>query len=269
MKFSEYIKEYIDSPASKEYENMFGGLIPVTPSMMKDLTIRIPVVYRVAGAASPSTEKRYEGKKKVFSGFTKGSSGIARGAISGGTYLYEKSADVLVNLKFDAGTRLDRNGNKWLNFFDGEGLEYKAKMFDKMKDYVKKIDPKSESLEEFILFKATQNQKKDFIKWYFDESKKILTKKFMDKLLKDYNKKANNIITWNNNELLYTNYTIKGAYIIVHEPLDLYTTDDVFYDKLETLKKNKIKYLGNIYYKQIKDIDEPYTTAKSLSKVFK
>jgi len=273
MNFKRYLKEYIDASSNKEYDMMLSGWMPITPSLMDKFKIRYEPIYRVAGLNSPKTEKKYENKKKVFSGFTKGSQGISSGAISGGVYLYEKSGDVLIELPRDAGTSLDRNGHKWLNLYTLDlSTKFKGKIFDKMNKYAKKFT--NSNIDYFIKNEATQKQKRDFIKWYYDESKKLLTDNFIKNLIKEYIDSIKGVNTiWNNNELLYTNYKLNGAYIITNKPLDIFKTqlkeDDwafsYFKERLENLQKNNIKYLGCIYHSQIKDIHSEFKPANTFS----
>ena len=114
MNFKRYLKEYIDASSNKEYDMMLSGWMPITPSLMDKFKIRYEPIYRVAGLNSPKTEKKYENKKKVFSGFTKGSLGISSGAISGDIYLYEKSGEL-------NGEHFETKGMKTIQFVKVNG----------------------------------------------------------------------------------------------------------------------------------------------------
>ena len=181
----EILEKYVDSHRSvKEWDMMLHGNIPITPSMMKSLeTTR--EMYHITDVPGLINLKKIEGQKKIVAGFTRGSDTIADGALTDGTVLVKLKGKSPFSGVHDLGTFLDRNGNRWLpwdqivqdNGPHGDFLwnNFTKPMTDKQIIYFGVKTP------EDVFFKVQYldgKGKNKFIKWYFDESKKILTKKF-------------------------------------------------------------------------------------------
>ena len=289
MKFKEYLKilaEYLNQP--KEWEYMIGSYIPIKPGYFDEGT---QTVYRIAGINSASDMVKNQGKKGMWSGFTKGSSGLSGGIYSGGDFLYELKANVTFKGANDLWSHIDRNGYKWVDANESTHKITKAvsKYFTSLPDFVKvygrkpanvMFDEKKAYLEGTGKFKATKKEigirKRDFIKWYYG-----FMKKFVNIHKEDLKKEISqssldnsmNGMKYNNDEIIFNDYTIKGLYIISDQEdeesfftsyaLNYHTgAKDALYGKqIETVKKYKLPYKGFIYRGDIENIKLPNNPA--------
>jgi hypothetical protein len=271
MKFKEYLKEYIKTNDGKEWEGMLRYRVPIKPGFFKE---KRGLVYRIAGENSPNNIKKNEGKKKEFSGFTKGSEPLSKGIFSGGAYIYELDANIVYDHEKDIFSQIDRNGYKW---FDSVPFYKKIKPLV-LKYFGEKTDKKDVMKIDMLKYlNQSGNNKKDFIKWYFDISKKLLKDK---KLINDiYNEVIVPMPVYTNDEVIFNNYTVKGAYIITDiiradkktfeedvvnlgssafyyendpKPVDIIKERESLEDGL---KKANIKYLGTLMREDIVYID--------------
>jgi hypothetical protein len=264
MTFKQHLLNLNES--EKEWEYMLDFMVPVKPGYFdfQETT----TVYRIAGIQSPSDMKKREGKKGIYTGFTKGSTGVSRGIFSGSKYLWELEGKVQFDSEHDFYTRLDRNGYRW---FKSEFFEKKMEV--KVKEYFKKRNLEGYSWSFYNEYLDKENpkirgeRKRDFIKWYYDESKKLI-KKYNKEIIQEVKEKHKNPTAgYDNDEVLFNEYKIIGAYIttafkeketftsgvdtwsIINEP-------EPFKQQVDNLKKNNIKNLGFIYLSDIIKIDK-------------
>ena len=96
--------------------------------------------------------------------------------------------------------------------------------------------------------------KAEFIKWYFDESKKLISKKLLDDLRKSIAKNTSG--AFNNNELFVNNIKVKGVKIIKQRGLSMRPEDkEIMYQEREDLiKKLGFKFDGYIEEEELAKI---------------
>jgi hypothetical protein len=246
---------------------MLDGYLPITNPLYKNFK-KSALVYRIAGENSPSNIKKNENKKTLWSGFTKGSIGIAKGIYSGNTYLYEIEGDILLESELDFYTKLDRNGNKWFYSKTDNFIKFQDEIIKKIEKYLNSEGKEKEQDTWMYLNsrkldqKVKAERKRKFIKWYYDTVKKIITKPFISKIINDINKSRNIVGDYTNDEVIFNNYKVKGAYIVTNfaeftddiiKNYALFEEPDPFGEYINALEK--IPFLGFIFDQNIIKID--------------
>ena len=243
----EIIEKYIDNPNTRtEWEMASRGMIPMTPSIMKEFEENVDTAYHITNIRGLGVLKKIQKKKKQISAFTKGSNGIARGALSHPDYLVTLSGISSFDADNDIGSALSRNGYRWLypstiGYAFSEVMQTKIVQKYNLEDYmaigsyVRELDGKG---------------KHDFVKWYFDMTKKIMSKKLI-KSLRDVIG-DNNSEFWDNNEMFMYNIKIKDVKVIVGEDDD--EGDDDYKGKEKIIKKLGLTYGGTIGSADISEI---------------
>ena len=256
------------SESEREWIYMLDFMVPVKPGYF-DFQ-ETATVYRVAGLQSAKNIKKREGKKGIYTGFTKGSTGVSRGIFSGAQYLWVLEGKIQLDSDHDFYTRLDRNGYRWF-----KSTAFKNMMEVKVKEYFKEKTLEGYSwsyyknylTDEKVSKKEQGERKRDFIKWYYDTSKKIIKYYGKDIVKEIKDKYSEGSHSYANNEILFNEYKIIGAYIISdYSEKEIYTegmdywvlTDDgtPYQYFAEELKKYKIPQLGFIFKDDIKYIDK-------------
>ncbi len=254
MKFKEYLKEaHKEKESHKEWEMMLDLYVPLKPSYFK---LKKNIVYRIAGENSAKNILKNQKKKILYSGFWNGSEALSRGISSGGDFLWELEGDIVFRGEYDFFTYLDRNGYKWFssNYFKTKMRPRIEKYFEKnwgnkilggwyaslVGTYFKGTDLQmAQNSPE--LKKIIGKRKQDFIKWYYDESKKILNLKKSIKIIKD-EIESNKSITWQNDEVVFNNYIVKGVFITIANNKNITRLQSLY----DTIKDLNIKFKGFI-----------------------
>ena len=229
--------------AEKEWQLAAEGHLPIPASLLKKFETPIDEVYHACSINSLQRVLKNQNKKVQISTFSKGSTGIADGARQTSEVLIVLRGKTSFRAGMDMGDVTDRNGYKWLGRYSGSGgvLEkgFTFPMFDKMFKY---FNLKTENISKIIqtVSDLDGKGKAKFIKWYFDESKKYLTKKFLTKIQKDLEDDMEFNLTFNNDEVILHDYKVKNIYIIGKG-------DSIKTDKLKgRLKALKIPHSGLI-----------------------
>ncbi len=255
----EILEKYIDNPyTSKEWHLAAQGYMPLTPSLMKKFEENINEAYHVTDEAGIKNLKKIQGQKKQISSFTKGSEGLSQGARNEPEYLVVLSGISSFELGMDASTFLSRNGYRWLNPLESSDSEYvvnnkfKVPIIKKMVKYFGVKD--RFDLVSKVEYLKTGKEKQLFVKWFFDESKKLITSKLLKEIKKSYLK--NNNYSWNNNEQLLYNIKIKNVKIILENSQNIkninYPTE--YPEREEYIKKIGLKFGGYITQKEIEKL---------------
>ena len=261
MKFKEYLKnlkEYAVKSGQKEWEMMLWGYLPLKSSLL-DTMMYFPKAYRISGPDALKWLVKDQNKKRQVPCFTKGSKGIEFGAVAGNEFLVELNGYSAFEAPIDIMSQISRNGYRWL--VSGEIIE----------EFSKKIIPKREKyfLDNFNIPESkikdselwTQKAKKEFIKWYFDETKQILKdEKILYSIKKNLLKMFGAGGDFNNNEIFLEQYTITGAWVLINK-------NNYYEDELEIvvpelnkiLEKLKIKNCGLLERKSVRSISKTNT----------
>ena len=260
MRFKEYLNEYIND--KKEWEFMLDYYVPLKPYYFDNKKQK---VYRIAGEKSLNNMIKNQNTKTMYSGFTKSSNDLSTGIYSGGDYLYELYANVVFKAEYDFFTNIDRNGYKW---FSSGVFKYKIiplvdKYFEnKIEFYKNKISKSTDYNVIYTYLNATDitgkdhkktkgKRKQDFIKWYYDTSKKLLTKDLLKEIKQEII--SNKSITYSNDEVVFNDYKITGIFIPV--------TKEMSNSEVQQ-RKEKIKdFKGYIMVSDIAKINLPKISA--------
>ncbi len=204
----EIIEKYIDLPhAKKEWEYAILSYIPLTPSIMKEFEKKINTAYHVTGDDGLKSLKKIINQKKQISAFTKGSEGISTGAMSGSDFLVELSGVSSFIANSDIRSSVSRNGYRWI-YFGSAGLTgFTDIMGKKIGEYLN-TGPQNYMGE---LNHMSGKEKQSFIKWYFDEAKKLMNKKLIKTIQKKIDIENIVIDDWDNNELFLHSIKVKNV----------------------------------------------------------
>jgi len=249
MKFKDFLDEkYVADGRRKEWELMMSGFMPLSPSILKDSEIFIPEAYHVTSIKYVSNVVKLQGKMVDLPTFTKGSEGISRGAFEKAEVLFKLSGYSSFSALKDFNSDLDRNGHRWLNPWNNKVVD---KKFSK-KIYKEII--KEYNLDDIYdipsLVNGMDNKEKyKFVKFYYDKSKKIITKSLIIEIQESISK--NHTGSFDNNEILLHNFKVLELLVINDGP-DEYGAEDNIQRILDmdvigvdgTIKRNKIIKVG-------------------------
>lgn len=252
-------KKYINSTRTmKEIELMKNGNIPITPSLLKEFE-RPMEMYHVTDTQGLRNLIKIQNQKKVIAGFTQGSHFISDGALTDGGVLVKLKGQASWESAHDVGTILDRNGNRWIlwdtstnssyiydnftsiiytrlfDFFDADGG---LNSYGDVQDSIDKLDGKG---------------KQQFIKFYFDEARKLMTKKFKKELTKIQKEESDK--WFGSDEVLMHSAKIIDVNVIVDDINYIeFEEEDRDIDIKSLSKSKKLKYSGYITKNQIAGI---------------
>lgn len=249
--FKIFLQEYIsNNSARKEWEMASNGFLPLTPSIMKEFEQNIDLAYHTTSFNGLKNLNKIQGQKKTVSTFRKGDMNIAMGA--------RQVAGVLVSLSgisnFDAGkdfnSQLSRNGYKWLDPFKTTkdfvvNNEFTVKINKKMVEY---FNIKDRFSIKTAIDSLDGKGKANFVKWYLDESKKLINSELLNKI-KNSISKDNSL--WQNDEFFLHDIKIKEVHIIkddVNDPREYPEIKDL-------IKELGLKFAGYITLKEISEIN--------------
>ncbi len=248
QKFKNFLEGYVDNKsAQKEWYMAARGYLPLTPSILKEFNKEVDLAYHTTGAKGLVNLTKIQGQKKTVSAFSKGDINIAGGA--------RQLAEVLVSLSgvsgFDAeqdfNSQLSRNGYKWLDPFKTTGdyiinNKFTVKMNKKMINYLG-VSTRFQITD--AVDELDGKGKGDFVKWYLDESKKIINKELLDSLRDSIRKDSG---SWKNNELFLHDIKIKEVHIITRGEDDIKQIGDL-------IKELGLNFAGYITPKEIANLD--------------
>ena len=257
------LKEILqESQLGKEWEYASKGYMPLTPSILKRFETKIDKCYYICSIEDLYTLYKLQNKKKDISAFTIGSKGLSNGIYSNAKILVELEGYTSFHSPNDLETIRDRNGLKWLrNDLPGDFSLYIRNNFSvKMwKVFTEKYDCSFFDLSSTIK-KLDGKGKVEFIKEYFDLSKKIIDKKLLDNIKdiiqKDYHKE------YTNDELLLHNFKILKWYYIEGDE-----TYKEIKNELEKLNKYKKDYAGMIPKEIIENITSDFEIEKYVKRL--
>lgn len=214
MKFKDLLEKYIDGDRKKEWELMIDGYMPLTPSILKDFEIFIPEAYHVTDFYEVKNIMKLQGKRKDIATFTKGSEGISNGAISDADVFFTLEGYSSFQAIQDFESVLDRNGHRWLNPLKDKDFIVNNKFSVPMKNAI----IKEYNLEDrFDISSLVENmngkEKAQFIKFYFEEAKKLTTKDLLKKIKESITKNYSDKYT--NDEVLLHNFKVKSIKLIL------------------------------------------------------
>jgi len=217
-----FTEKYIKSD-DKEWELAMWGYFPLADWVLREFEKDVPIAFRTSSIKALKDLEKHQGRKKQFPTFTKGSKGIANGAILKTEILVQLSGKTVLESPLDISTIVDRNGKRWLstNSFEVLRNKFAIPMLNKIDEYIKMdIVSLKSSKNPFlrgearakIIRKFSNKEKKDFIGWYYKTSKSLITKS----LIKDLIDAANDVYSgdYYNDEILIHDYKIEKIFVV-------------------------------------------------------
>lgn len=234
--------------AQKEWALAAKMMLPLAPSILKDFEKEVKGVYHVCKIEDLKNIIKMQGKRRDIATFSKGSSGISHGTSGVADVMVILDGKTSFSAELDFNSILDRNGYRWLGLYSGKEYVVNNKFSVKMRPLMEKYLGVYRHQMEDTVFNMTGKEKAKFIKWYYDTSKKMLTKKLLKEIADDLAKGFEG--GFNNDEILLHNFKIKGIYIIDPEvPRNEYSRDNpnvTVQAKKLLMQKLKIPYTGII-----------------------
>jgi|APSaa5957512493_1039668.scaffolds.fasta_scaffold26297_2 frataxin-like iron-binding protein CyaY len=208
---------------NKEWQFMADGFLPLSPSILKEFEVDVQGVYHVTTIKGLQKLAKLQGKRVDVAGFTKGSRGVAKGLLNHGEILTTLDGKSSVEFQNDVNTRTDRNGIRWLSPNGNVSARLNARIFQ----FGQKIHPKLikhfdiPSKGRGSMFKYDVGNwihdkdgktKREFIKFYHKEAKKIINSTFIKAINNDI--KYSDIEQFNHNEILIHDFKITNSKLI-------------------------------------------------------
>ena len=217
---------------NKEWQFAADGFIPLSPSILKEFERDVKGVYHVTDIKGLQKLARVQGKRVDIATVSIGSKALSMGLLRRAEILVTLDGKSSIDFVNDIATKVDRNGIRWLSSHSGGGS-------DKVKDVVF-------AFGQTILKKVVRNfqipeavpgssmrtvplrirvgnwihdkdgkTKRNFLKYYHTEAKKLINKKLIDKINKALSYQA----TWTphlgHDEILLHNFKIVSSRIIL------------------------------------------------------
>jgi len=221
----------------KEWEYAAKGYMPLTPSILKNFETKINKCYHICSIEDLPNLYKLQNKRKDISAFTIGSKGLANGVYGEANILVELEGYTSFHSPNDLESLRDRNGLKWLrnDLVNNVSLYIRNNFSVKIwKEILDKYDASFMNLNSKIA-NLSNKEKANFIKNYFDLSKKIINKKLLNDIKELIQKEYQGEYT--NDELLLHNFKILKWY---------YIENDESYNEIKNII-NKLSEFKNKY----------------------
>ena len=216
--FLEYInvKKY-----NKEWQFAADGFIPLSPSILKKFEKDVKGVYHITDIKGLQKLARLQGKRVDIATFSKGSKGLSGGLLRTAEVLVTLDGKSSIDFAGDVASKVDRNGVRWLSSHGSISQEVNDIVFAFGQKILKKVVDNFDipSKKNFAMNIDVGNwihdkdgkTKREFIKYYHTEAKKLINKKLIDKISKatepDYTQ-------FKHDEILLHNFKIVNSKLI-------------------------------------------------------
>ena len=270
ISFKRFLQEKYIHSTSKEWEMMIYGYFPLSDWLYKEMEREIPITFRTSYVKGLKSLYKYQGQKKQIPVFTKGSEGIARGAIMRTEVLVQLSGKSALEFPLDAGTSVDRNGKRWItpNTYELVRNYFSIPILNRIDDYLRdyfglekvqnpflNIDERIEAMESM-----SGSEKQKFISWYYKEAKDLITKDFIKALSEDIGKGYAG--DFGNDEILLHDYKIEKIWAVEEYLYDTYLiyggfrneyNESGYDDPIDFVQKEKKKEFNKWFKGYLKD----------------
>ena len=221
--------EYVTTRShNKEWQFAADGFIPLSPSILKEFERDVKGVYHVTDIKGLQKLARLQGKRVDIATFSKGSVGLGFGLLRSAEVLVTLDGKSSVDFDSDVGTKVDRNGIRWLSSHGSISKRVNDIAFAFGREILKKVVsnfkipeavpgsgmrtvPLHIRVGNWIHDKDGKTKRK-FIKYYHTEAKKLINKQLIDKI--------NKAVSWvgpkafQHNEILLHNFKIVNSKLI-------------------------------------------------------
>ncbi len=218
--FEELYEKYAVPDGSAEWKYANNYDMPLTPSILKKSEVTINKVYHVTDGDGLFKIAKLQGRRIDIPTFTKGSEGLSTGARTDTEFLIVLSGKSSFSSLGDFVSKLDRNGHRWIDHFGGKNYVVNNKFSIKIK---KIMDAKYGPLSNRAIDEKGAEFKRDFIKTYFDEAKKLMTPAVIQAVMDDLALAYMGYYT--NDEVLLHNFKIEKIFRVVDDDYKTYQSD--------------------------------------------
>ena len=186
--------EYVNIRShNKEWQFAADGFIPLSPSILKEFERDVKGVYHITDIKGLQKLARLQGKRVDIATFSKGSKGLSSGLLRTAEVLVTLDGKSSIDFAGDVASKVDRNGVRWLSSHGTISLEVNDIVFAFGQKILKKVVSNfkiSESTKRTPLHIRVGNwihdkdgkTKREFIKYYHTEAKKLINKKLINKI---------------------------------------------------------------------------------------
>ena len=248
---------------NKEWQFAADGYIPLSPSILKEFERDVKGVYHVTDIEGLQKLAKLEGKRVDISTFSKGSKGLSGGLLRTAEVLVTLDGKSSIDFAGDVASKVDRNGVRWLSSHGTISPEVNDIVFAFGRKILKKVVSNFKISEEVPgsstrtvplhirvgnwIHDKDGKTKREFIKYYHTEAKKLINKQLINKI--------NKAVSWygsdkyelpfGHDEILLHNFKIVSSRIILGDG-----------DKAEkTLKRAKEAGMGQFKKISAKEIE--------------
>ena len=212
---------------NKEWQFAADGFIPLSPSILKEFERDVKGVYHVTDIKGLQKLAKLQGKRVDIATFSKGSKALSMGLLRRAEILVTLDGKSSIDFAGDVASKVDRNGIRWLSSHGSISQEVNDIVFAFGQKILKKVVnnfdiPESvpgSSMRTVPLPIRVGNwihdkdgkTKRNFLKYYHTEAKKLINKQLIDKI-----SKATETISWQfqHDEILLHNFKIVNSKLI-------------------------------------------------------
>ena len=222
--------EYVNIRShNKEWQFAADGFIPLSPSILKEFERDVKGVYHVTDIKGLQKLAKLEGKRVDIATFSKGSKALSRGLLRLAEILVTLDGKSSIDFVNDIATKVDRNGIRWLSSHASGSVKDIVFAFGQkvLKKAVRNFDipegvPGSSTRTVPLHIRVGNwihdkdgKTKRNFLKYYHTEAKKLINKQLIDKI----NKALSHQATWTphlgHDEILLHNFKIVSSRLIL------------------------------------------------------
>ena len=220
--------EYVNIRShNKEWQFAADGFIPLSPSILKEFERDVKGVYHVTDIEGLQKLAKLEGKRVDIATFSKGSKALSVGLLRSAEILVTLDGKSSIDFVNDIATKVDRNGIRWLSSHGSAQVKVNDIAFAFGQKVLKKV-VRNFQIPEEVPGSSTRTvplhirvgnwihdkdgkTKRNFLKYYHTEAKKLINKKLIDKISKatepDYTQ-------FKHDEILLHNFKIVNSKLI-------------------------------------------------------
>ena len=219
---------------NKEWAFASSGYLPLAPYLLEDMERDVKGFYHVTDIKKYDKLKSIQNRRIDIPCFTKGSMGLTKGLLTDGEVLVTLDGKASAFFEGDVNTYLDRNGLRWLSPKGNVSqrvndivFAFGVKIGDRVIGHFKitREDPMGRRLHLPTdiaignwIYDKDGSTKRKFMKFYYDEAKKLVNRPLIDKINKALGWRDNQNIS--HNEILVHNFKIVNTKLLVSEESD-------------------------------------------------
>ena len=229
--------EYVNIRShNKEWQFAADGFIPLSPSILKEFERDVKGVYHVTDIEGLQKLAKLEGKRVDIATFSKGSKALSRGLLRSAEILVTLDGKSSIDFANDVATRVDRNGIRWLSSHGSAQVKVNDIAFAFGREILKKV-VRNFDIPEEVPGSSTRTvplhirvgnwihdkdgkTKRNFLKYYHTEAKKLINKQLIDKINKALSYPQAWISHLGHDEILLHNFKIVSSRIILADNSD-------------------------------------------------